>query len=528
MSESQPAQGMIPANLVPLIFQGFSTLNTNASRPAIKDDEMFWCDGFMPVGASYLRTLPDVGTPIYTASGSVTVAFYDFVNIGALPYCIAYLSDGSIQAINTDTLALVQIAKPGTITNVNRSQVGTSQWGSTYALIVANQTNGYFVWDGKVFYKSGADVPNMGTMPTGIQGTGIETYVNRVWITGNANLTFSAPSSVTNFATADGGGVAPSTDSFLRVSYTRPVQTNGFLYLIADSSVNYISGVTTTGTPATTTYTNQNADPETGSPWPGSITVFGRNIMLANAFGAHVSYGGAVSKVSEPLDGIYNTVPNFGGLIPSAAKAIIYGKRVWLLLLPVISPISGQQINTMFMWDGKKWWSSQQSPAISYIQYQEINSVLTAYGTDGKSIYPLFQNPSDTFTKTVQSRLWDKGGDILVGKTATRLWGLVRYDSDISLTLDVSIDSENGESSSIIVPLGAGGSWINANGNTGQWVNSSDEAGEWNSGTSGISTFPPTAVGQQGVLLGLTVTTNAADVTLIKLVIGSGMWEYRG
>ena len=46
--------------------------------------------------------------------------------------------------------------------------------------------------------------------------------------------------------------------------------------------------------------------------------VFGRNIVFANSFGAHISYGAAVTKISEELDGVYNTVPiaNFGTLVP--------------------------------------------------------------------------------------------------------------------------------------------------------------------------------------------------------------------
>src|SRR5262249_50080356 len=136
------------------------------------------------------------------------------------------------------------------------------------------QTNGYFIYDGSTFFNPG-DSFGGGMVPTAIGGNAIEVYQGRVWIANNANMTFSAPGSVIDFTTGSGGGTFTSSDSFLRVRFTGLRQSNGFLYLIGDSSLNYISGVQTGGSPLVTTFTNQNADPEVGSPWPYSITTFG-------------------------------------------------------------------------------------------------------------------------------------------------------------------------------------------------------------------------------------------------------------
>ena len=56
----------------PIIFDGFSTLNTQGSRPGIDDKECFWLDGFMPIGRSYIRTLPGLGPLIYSVVGITT------------------------------------------------------------------------------------------------------------------------------------------------------------------------------------------------------------------------------------------------------------------------------------------------------------------------------------------------------------------------------------------------------------------------------------------------------------------------
>src|SRR5262249_53834866 len=147
-------------------------------------------------------------------------------------------------------------------------------------------------------------------MPYGVQGNAVETYQGRVWVAKDATIFFTAPGSFSDFSTSNGGGNFTSSDSFLQIGFVQLISANGFLYLVADSSINYISGVQTTGSPPTTTFTNQNADPEVGSPYPASVETFGREIMFANAFGIHVCNGAQVQKVSEPLDGVYNTVAN--------------------------------------------------------------------------------------------------------------------------------------------------------------------------------------------------------------------------
>jgi len=587
-----------PDQIPPIVFEDFSGgLNTNSTRPGIKDNEPWWLDGFMYVGPNYIRTLPGIGPTIFTAPSGGSIVFFDFFNIGSTPYCFALHSDGGMWQINTNTKVATRMAADGTISNPSRAQMGVSQWGNQYFLIVATQTNGYWIWDGTVLYTAGTlgpqvvitnggsgytsqptitasggsgtgatftativnkiitaititnpgsgyvigDTPTLSItggggssatatitiMPFGLSGQSIETYTSHVWISNGSKITFSAPASVSDFSTANGGGSFPSTDSFLRVSFTQLRQSNGFLYLIADSSINYISGVQTSGSgPVTTTFTNQNADPEIGTPYAATVDVFSRNILFGNAFGAHVSYGGAVTKISDNLDGVYNTVPNFGGFSPSAAKAIIYGKKVWMLLLPVIDVVSGQRVNKLFMWNGKQWWSSMQDVNLIYVQHQEINSVLTAYGTDGANIYPLFQQPSTAFTKTVQSKLWAKPAGYSSKKTADRLWGLVQYFSSLSPALTISIDNENGQSTNTynIQP-----NVVTCYNNNNQVVlcynNSSHLVTIF---ANGIVVFPPEAIGQTGVLLGFTVSTNAADVALISLAIAPQVAGYRG
>jgi hypothetical protein len=512
----------------PLIFEEFEGINTATTRPGVDDKQAAWLDGFIPLARRNLRTMYGLSAPLWTVGiPGPSIAFFDFANISTTPIMVAVLGNGAIYQVNTNTGFVTQMAVAGTIQNPSRVNVGLAQSGSKYVIIVAKQTNGYFIWDGTTFFAPGSAFGS-GTVPAGIGGTAVEIYAGRVWIANGPTITFSAPGSVIDFSSANGGGNFTSTDSFLRVAFIQLKQTNGFLYLVADSSVNYISGVQTSGSPPVTTFTNQNADPEAGSPWPGTVDVFNRNILFANPFGAQVSYGGAVTKISEMLDGVYNTVPNFGGIIPSAAKAIVFGKKIWVLLLPIIDPVSGQQVNKLLMWNGKVWWAAQQDVPLIYIQFQEINSVLTAWGTDGTSVYQLFARPSNAFQKVAQTKLWDKPGGYQLTKFVTRLWGIVKYYSQLSQTLNVSIDNEVGSSTSVAAVFTNVATWLTATGLISTWINNTGQTTTWQVSGVGFLPFSPAAVSQQGVLTGFTVTTNAADMVIVSMMIQAEVAGYRG
>lgn len=593
---SQGGDGIFPPGVrEPLVFEDFQGVNTSTSRYGVDDRQAFWLDGFMPVGPKLARTMWGVGAALWTAPSANSISFYDFGNIGATELMFAILVDGSIYQVNTSTGIETQIAPPGTIQNPSRNQTAISQRGSQYIQFVSMQTNGYFIWDGTLFYGpgtlgpgvdvtaggsgyvaptvatsggsgtgatfsvavsggviTGITITNPGSgwvaddsvtlvisdaggsgataevilMPFAISGSAIENYSGRVWIAGGPTVTYSAPGSISDFSSANGGGNFTSTDSFLRVAYTQLKATNGFLYLIGDSSVNYISNVTTTGSPAVTTFTNQNADPQVGTPWPATLGVFGRNIVFANPFGVQISYGAAVTKISEPLDGVYNTVSNFAGVSPSSAQAIVFGKKVWILLLPIIDPISRLQVNKLLLWDNKRWWATEQDVALNYIQYQEINSVLTAYGTDGTVVYPLFGAPSVAFTKRAQSKFWARPTDYRVIKEPTRLYGIVQYYRTESPDIVASIDTETGSQDYTLDMAVPELLWFNASGDPITWTNASAQEIVWE--RAGVSIVPLTPVGQQGVLGGMTLATEAADMALVSFMMTSWLTAYRG
>src|ERR1700688_4935332 len=80
-----------PVNYQRLVYEGFAGLNTKPTRPAIADQEMAWCDGWMPLGPGNLRTLSDVGPPLYTPGQ--TIVWYTTGNLGIAAYFLVLLQD---------------------------------------------------------------------------------------------------------------------------------------------------------------------------------------------------------------------------------------------------------------------------------------------------------------------------------------------------------------------------------------------------------------------------------------------------
>lgn len=154
--------------------------------------------------------------------------------------------------------------------------------------------------------------------------------------------------------------------------------------------------------------------------------------------------------------------------------------------------------------------------------------MLTTYGTDGKNIYPLFQQPSIGFTKTVQSKLWDKPGSYHLTKATTRLWGMFRYYSALAPALRVTSDNETTRVSvpTSTGPLGA--TWTTGAGALATWYTATNAPAVWSTAGQVIVILEPTAVGQNGRLSGLTVQTEAADMAIISMMIQNSINSYDG
>lgn len=354
-------------------------------------------------------------------------------------------------------------------------------------------------------------------MPSGLSGTSITTYLSRVWI-GNVNAyTFSAPGSFQNFATSSGGGTTPSTDYFLKYKFVNLLQSNGFLYLLADSSVNVISNVQTSGSPLTTTLNNQNADPQVGTSWRDSCIAFGRAIIYANTSGNYALLGGAAEKISDNLDGIYlkSSLPLTGANIPMSAIATVFGIKIYLFLIPQAVDYLGVTRSLICAWDGKKWFLASQEVSLTFIAGQEIDSQLTAWGTDGTNLFKLFNAASTTLNKVVQGKLWD-GGSYLITKQGLRLYAQIVDNLSNNASVTVNVDNETSTSTFTL----SNSNSINFTNNSGSLIQFQNNLSQNIFFTTvGLAITGADAQSVYGNLLGLTISTLNPDLTLVSTTL---------
>jgi len=308
-----------------------------------------------------------------------------------------------------DTLATgaaaVSVLVPTSIASVIVTAVGQG-YTQTPAVVVASGSNN-------------AAYATLEMMPFGVSGTSIESFQSRVWLahpfkelshksTGDVILV-SAPDSTIDFATSDGGLIYTSNSPVLRQHYTGLKVVGDFLYPIADSSVDVISNVQTSGDPITTTFNENNTDPQTGTPYRSTIQDYSRTALFANALGVFGLYGGAVTKVSEKIDEIFENAifpPSAGAITPCAAIAELHEKKCYLLLMTVLDPLTNQNRNVMVTWDEKEWFIVSQSNMPIYIDTRIVDSVPSAWGTDGSTIYQISATPSAKITKKLSTKLY--------------------------------------------------------------------------------------------------------------------------
>lgn len=368
---------------------------------------------------------------------------------------VSAMSNGSILSINLTnggsnfhTLPVIGFSQAkgdagsgavaqGVLQPTTINQVFMSSYGANYtqspAIVVSPGSNN-------------AAYASLSLMPFGLSGTALETFQRRVWIADPAqglfettppqgNFAVTAPESLTDVATSDGGVLFTNTDAFLQTQYVAIKQSNGYLYFIGDGSVSVVSGVQTVGNPVTTSFNYQTVDPQIGGAWRDAIQDFGRNILIANPTGIYNIVGGSLAKVSDKMDNVFlngSFPPSPGALVPSGAVAHIFNVKHYLMLATVTDPDLGAQRNVMLTWNGREWSITSQSVPLTYIATQKRASQLYAWGTDGMSLYPLFAKPSDALVKRIDTKLFGANNPIV----SKNIMGFYMQAQDQTVTED--------------------------------------------------------------------------------------------
>jgi hypothetical protein len=464
-------------------------LNQQSKRGSIDDQEEWWDENFFAIGPGNLRTCWGPSAPIYTAPAGTTIlrTFFGFYGnqtpqFGAPPPGAMgwlFLSDGTVDEVDLNSGATTSLRAQGIIWAVHSPQFWASAkvWrpafvGSTVGQqggVLFGSPLGLYAWDGTTLSPPGSPAPDWLTdlaetdptapippMPSGLPGIyGMEVYSSRLWVIGKDVVSFSAPSNGADFSTVNGGGSFGYFGDRLTYSFMDIAASAGYLYLFGDSSIDAINNVTLIGTPGqlaqpiTTDFNYFNVDPQVGQRFPRPIGRLGRYFTMFNGAGISILQGGEAVPIGDKITGLWNTVDT-SQYLPTFAPATMFGFRVMLLNGRFTDPF-GVTRNLILMFHptkGNEFWSvASQGLELTNIGAYEQDSVITPYGTDGRSLYRLFAQPSPTLVKrlsTKQLRVTSSKLSALTVKNVKRLYAEIADNSGLGVSMTGTVTSGGG------------------------------------------------------------------------------------
>jgi hypothetical protein len=418
-------------------------------------------------------------------------------------------SNTTIDAVSPNPISAGVLINMGIFSNTGDIPAGT--------LITAGTASTLTISQNATASNAGETLTVVWFMPTGVQGNGIETFQGRVWIINGITRSTSAAQNGTTFAAANGGVIANSTDNTLRVKYVGIKESNGYLYLFGDSSCYYITNIQVSGTTTlTTTYQYTPLDEQIGTPWRDTVQPFGRSVVFANPNGVYSIFGSSASKISDALDGLFSAA-DFVTVRPCMASATLFNIKVALFLFRTTNPQTQLTYNMIALFDGRRWWTATQEIAPVFLGPQEMNSVLSAYATDGLTLFKLFSQSSATLTKTLVSKLWGGQYSFLSYKLVLRLYIEVDTFSTDVPAITFQVDNQNGSLGNPVTMYGSSPiTWVNNNGQPVNWVNNSNQVVQWVTVAKIVGEDGAGA----GLLLGCTLTSTEKDIILERAAIG--------
>lgn len=282
-------------------------------------------------------------------------------------------------------------------------------------------------------------------MPFGVTGNIIENFSQRVWVGNDNKINFTAPSNPADFSTTTGGGTITSTDSFLKTSFYALIQANGFLYSIADCSINSISNVTTQTSQSgsvSTLFSNVNVSAQIGTIWGKTPITFGQAIIFANYDGIYALFGGSLQKISSVIDPFFDDIPaSISDITISSAQSNIFGIPTYIFLFKIVDQFTNLTKTSLLLWNGKYWFTATQETNYKFITHQEYQSQQFAYGTDGTKIVQMFSGTGETLPKVFRSKLYPEPSYVF-NKRATRIVCAVQSDQAVAVPMTIYLENQ--------------------------------------------------------------------------------------
>jgi hypothetical protein len=196
----------------------------------------------------------------------------------------------------------------------------------------------------------------------------------------------------------------------------------------------------------------------------------------------------------------------------------MFSQRTFLMLMTITDPFTGLARNAMIGWDETEWSVFSQTADLIYLGTQEIDSNPLAWATDGTRLFQLFEAPSRTLPKILQTKFFAAESSFIVEGSHSIY---VSVENKMVGEKSITFSSTTVDAIGVAVPLSLpdwmtdevvtqGGSFEMSENPIAFPVPPSGPV------TFGTGTDPVVA----GVGLGLTMTTVAPDFELVNLQLG--------
>jgi hypothetical protein len=332
--------------------------------------------------------------------------------------------------------------------------------------------------------------------------TGISSFSGRVWIANGRNISYSAAGSLSDFVTVSAGTIV-LTDSTLRGNIVQILSANNFLYIFGQDSINVFSDVRVTGT-GVTLFTNTNISASVGSKLDYAIFPYFRSVLFMNDYGVYALVGSTTSKLSDPLDGIFDNI-DFATTAVTAGQVLINNILCAAFNFRYDDNGTYRYIQAVFF--EKKWFFTSQGNDIKTMVSIPVDGKIRLYGTNGTNLIQFYDSSTPVFTK-VQTALMPMGDPI---RTKQALKFAIEASLNSTGTdLNVTVDSES--DSSPAYTLRNTVDWINNSGNIVVWVNNS-AAPVGFAEIAGYALYKSDAA-QWGKYIGLTSTSTSSEYVI--------------
>jgi hypothetical protein len=505
------------APLRTMLFNQFQGVYTTSSRTAIPDGYFYDLENIIPIGQENAHVVNNISSSLINY-GADEIYWSQSVNLNGVDYLVNFSTTGKVFLYDIPAQTSVQI-NTGTLLSGSGSRC--AQWQNTVILFI-DATGLYSYTSGTFALISTSGVPGA--------GTDIAVYASYVWVISGRQLYVSAIDSYTDWTAADGAQVITLIDPSIRGSVSRLIAANGYLYLLAESSVNAISDVyiPSGASPPTPQFSNQNIQALIGTDQPGSVFPYDRMIMFASRYGAQTLYGVSAPKVSGDIDGTWQYV-DFTQPISGGAVVVENILCAAFLLKCLADPSGGNPARTIIaLWFQTSdtspqtgvtettdvWWFANYG-ALTFIVTGFANNTPTLFGFIGNQLYQLFEDPTTAPTVKIQTKLWPMEDELARKECITA--GFEAFYFLYGSALNLTLDTENQSTALSLNQNIAAGNWINAAAIQGQWENAALTVGGWADAAYYLT--PADALGGYGHHVGLTLTTTGYSYELHFLAL---------